>query len=32
MTGSATGPHLHHEILVNGVNVDPYVWLSAHVG
>ncbi|MFC0680398.1 M23 family metallopeptidase [Lysobacter korlensis] len=32
MTGSATGPHLHHEILVNGVNVDPYAWLSANVG
>jgi murein DD-endopeptidase MepM/ murein hydrolase activator NlpD len=32
MTGSATGPHLHHEILVNGVNVDPYAWLAANVG
>ena len=32
MTGSATGPHLHHEILVNGVNVDPYAWLSTHAG
>lgn len=32
MTGSATGPHLHHEITVNGVNVDPYAWLSANAG
>lgn len=32
MTGSATGPHLHHEILVGGVNVDPYAWLSARAG
>jgi murein DD-endopeptidase MepM/ murein hydrolase activator NlpD len=32
MTGSATGPHLHHEILVNGQNVDPYAWLSTHAG
>lgn len=31
MTGSATGPHLHHEIVVSGVNVDPYAWLSANV-
>ena len=32
MTGSATGPHLHHEILNNAVNVHPYAWLSANVG
>jgi murein DD-endopeptidase MepM/ murein hydrolase activator NlpD len=32
MTGSATGPHLHLEILVDGVNVDPYAWLATHAG
>jgi murein DD-endopeptidase MepM/ murein hydrolase activator NlpD len=31
-TGAVTGPHLHHEILVNGSNVDPYAWLSANAG
>ena len=31
-TGNVTGPHLHHEITVNGTNVDPYAWLAANVG
>ena len=31
-TGQATGAHLHLEIKVDGVYVDPYVWLKAHAG
>lgn len=27
-TGRVTGPHLHWELLVNGVHVDPYTWLN----
>jgi murein DD-endopeptidase MepM/ murein hydrolase activator NlpD len=27
-TGRITGPHLHWEIWVNGVQVDPYTWLQ----
>ncbi|MBN9605374.1 MAG: M23 family metallopeptidase [Actinomycetales bacterium] len=30
-TGEATGPHLHLEIHVEGVKVDPFAWLQAHV-
>jgi murein DD-endopeptidase MepM/ murein hydrolase activator NlpD len=29
-TGSSTGAHLHLEILVNGKQVDPFAWLTAH--
>lgn len=29
-TGRAYGAHLHLEIEVNGVNVDPYAWLKAN--
>lgn len=28
MTGTATGNHLHFEIHVNGVQVDPFAWLQ----
>jgi len=26
-TGRVTGPHLHWELWVNGIQVDPYDWL-----
>ncbi len=29
-TGTAIGAHLHLEIFVNGVNVDPYAWLKTN--
>ncbi len=31
-TGLATGPHLHWEIIVGGVNVDPLPWTAAEIG
>jgi hypothetical protein len=31
MTGLATGPHLHWELVVGGVNVDPVFWTYAGV-
>jgi murein DD-endopeptidase MepM/ murein hydrolase activator NlpD len=31
MTGLATGPHLHWELVVQGVNVDPVFWTFAGV-
>jgi murein DD-endopeptidase MepM/ murein hydrolase activator NlpD len=31
MTGLATGPHLHWELVVGGVNVDPVLWTLAGV-
>lgn len=31
-TGLATGPHLHWEIVVNGVNVDPVLWTYEEIG
>jgi murein DD-endopeptidase MepM/ murein hydrolase activator NlpD len=31
MTGLATGPHLHWELVVGGVNVDPVYWTFAGV-
>lgn len=30
MTGTATGIHLHFELLVDGVQVDPYKWLKMY--
>lgn len=30
MTGSATGPHLHFELHLDGVAVDPFAWLTAN--
>jgi murein DD-endopeptidase MepM/ murein hydrolase activator NlpD len=30
MTGAATGNHLHFEILVDEVQVDPFAWLQLH--
>ena len=29
-TGTSTGAHLHLEIIVNGVQVDPFTWLKAN--
>jgi hypothetical protein len=29
-TGIATGPHLHFEIILGGVPVDPFAWLKAN--
>ena len=29
-TGTVTAPHLHFEIWINDVPVDPYAWLKAH--
>ena len=31
-TGASTGSHLHLEIHVDGVAVDPYAWLTANAG
>jgi murein DD-endopeptidase MepM/ murein hydrolase activator NlpD len=31
MTGEATGPHLHFEINVDGVTIDPIPWMEANV-
>lgn len=31
-TGLATGPHLHWEIIVHGVRVDPLPWTQAEIG
>lgn len=30
MTGVATGPHLHFELLLDGVHTDPFAWLKAN--
>ena len=30
MTGTATGNHLHFEILSSGVQVDPFAWLQTN--
>jgi murein DD-endopeptidase MepM/ murein hydrolase activator NlpD len=29
-TGAATGPHLHLEVRVDGVQVDPFLWLTVN--
>jgi len=31
-TGAATGPHLHLEVRVDGVQVDPFLWLTINAG
>jgi murein DD-endopeptidase MepM/ murein hydrolase activator NlpD len=30
-TGLATGPHLHWELIIHGVNVDPMFWTQPGV-
>jgi murein DD-endopeptidase MepM/ murein hydrolase activator NlpD len=30
MTGAATGPHLHFELHVDTVPVDPFAWLQTN--
>ncbi|CAN5518356.1 hypothetical protein BH09ACT4_BH09ACT4_11210 [soil metagenome] len=32
MTGTATGIHLHFEVMLDGVQVDPFRWLKANAG
>ena len=31
-TGTATGIHLHFEVLIDGTQVDPFAWLKANAG
>jgi murein DD-endopeptidase MepM/ murein hydrolase activator NlpD len=31
-TGLATGPHLHWEVVVQGVSVDPLQWNNDNIG
>ncbi len=32
MSGLATGPHLHWEVVVHGLSVDPVFWTSGEIG
>ncbi len=32
MTGLSTGPHLHWELTIWGVNVDPFTWMTTRFG
>lgn len=32
ISGASTGSHLHFELHVNGVAVDPFAWLTEHAG